>query len=527
MQNLTRESLIGDPPPKLGPDGGCPPKVVIVGAGPGGLTAAFQLQKHGLSSVVLEASSHVGGISRTEQRDGFRFDIGPHRFFTKVKAIEDLWHEILPGEDFMLRPRQTRIYYAGKYFDYPINAKNALRNMGVVEATRCVASYIWAQLRLPRNQESYEGWLIARFGSRLYRTFFKTYTEKVWGVPVSAMPADWAAQRVKSLSLGKALLNALTPKRNQKEITSLIEEFKYPKYGAGMMWELCHDAVSKLGTEVVMSAEVVSCLHAAGRATSVITRQPDGSNGSYQFDELISSMPISELIKAMYPATPDEIVAAASDLRYRDHLTIALVVPADKVPWHDNWIYVHDPNVRTMRILNVGAWSPHMVKNGRNVLGLEYTLFEGDPFWDLDDEALIECGKQELNGLDLVRYGDIGQGYVVRTRKAYPVYDDRYHHNIQVIREWLRDNVRNVHPIGRNGMFRYNNQDHSMYTAMLTVENIVTGTSHDVWSVNVEQEYHEHIEDASVKASSGTGRDAPQLPRAAVDESVTARQAIN
>jgi protoporphyrinogen oxidase len=525
--SVWRESLIGDTRPKFEPGSGCRPQVVIVGAGPAGLTAAFQLQKRGLPSVVLEASSQVGGISRTEQRDGFRFDIGGHRFFTKIKAVEDLWHEILPDGDFLLRPRQSRIYYAGKYFDYPINAKNALRNMGVVEATRCMTSYLWAQLRLPLNQESYEGWLVARFGLRLYRTFFKTYTEKVWGVPVSVMPADWAAQRVKSLSLGKALVNALTPKRNQKEITSLIEEFEYPKYGPGMMWELCRDAVSRLGTEVVMSAEVVTCLHAAGRATSVMTRRPDGSNGYYQFDELISSMPISELIKAMYPATPDEITAAAGDLRYRDHITIALVVSADKVPWRDNWIYVHDPEVRTMRIQNFGAWSPYMVKSGRNVLGLEYTLFEGDPFWDLHDDALVECGKRELDSLDLVCYDDVEQGYVVRTRKAYPVYDDRYRRNVQVIREWLRHNVQNVHPIGRNGMFRYNNQDHSMYTAMLTVENIVTGTSHDVWSVNVEQEYHEHIEDASVGAPSGTGRDAPQIPRAAVDESVAALKAID
>ncbi|HEY4812848.1 MAG TPA: NAD(P)/FAD-dependent oxidoreductase [Solirubrobacteraceae bacterium] len=508
---------------RLATDSGTRPQIVIVGAGPAGLTAAFQLQKHGLSSVVLEASDQVGGISRTEQRDGFRFDIGGHRFFTKIKEIEDLWHEILPEGDFLLRPRLSRIYYAGKYFDYPISARNALRNMGVVEATLCIASYLWAQLRLPRNQESYEGWLIARFGSRLYRMFFKTYTEKVWGVPVSAMPADWAAQRVKSLSLGKALLNAVAPKRNQKEITSLIEEFQYPKYGPGMMWELCRDAITRQGTEVVMNAEVVSCLHTAGRATAVVTRRPDGSNGYHHFDELISSMPISELVKAMYPAAPEEITAAACDLRYRDHLTIALVVPASKVPWHDNWIYVHDPDVRTMRIQNFGAWSPHMVKCGHNVLGLEYTLFEGDPFWDLDDAVLIECGKQELDGLELVRYDDIEHGYVVRTRKAYPVYDDRYHRNIQIIREWLCDNVRNVHPIGRNGMFRYNNQDHSMYTAMLTVENIVMGAAHDVWSVNVEEDYHERTEDAGVKVSSGTGRDAPQIPRAALDEGAAAR----
>jgi protoporphyrinogen oxidase len=502
-----------------------PPRIVIVGAGPAGLTAAFQLCKHGRSSVVLEADDQVGGISRTEQRDGFRFDIGGHRFFTKLKAVEDLWHEILADGDFLLRPRRSRIYYSGKYFEYPLRATNALRNMGAIEAARCIASYMWARLRPPLDQDNYEGWLVARFGWRLYRTFFKAYTEKVWGVPVSTMPADWAAQRVKSLSLGSALLNALMPKRNQREITSLIEEFWYPKYGPGMMWEVCRDKVSAQGTEVVMASEVTTCVHVAGRVISVIACGRDGSSTEYPCDELITSMPISELVKAMRPYAPETVRAAANDLRYRDHLTVALVVPAEKVPWQDNWIYVHDPCVQTIRIQNFGSWSPHMVMDGRNVLGLEYTLFEGDPVWDLADEDLIERGRRELDQLGLMEHEDVERGYVVRTRKAYPIYDERYRANVEVIRAWLSHDVRNVHPIGRNGLFRYNNQDHSMYTAMLTVENIVTGTSHDVWSVNVEQEYHEQAHDADVSASAGTGRDAPQIPRAAIDARLAAKQA--
>lgn len=497
-------------------------RIVVIGAGPAGLTAAFQLHKHGLASVILEADKTVGGISRTEQRDGWRFDIGGHRFFTKVKAVEDLWHEILPQGDFLLRPRQSRIYYGGEYFDYPIKAANALRNLGVLEAARCIASYLKARIRPPRNQENYEDWLVARFGWRLYRTFFKTYTEKVWGVPVSAMPADWAAQRVKSLSLGNAIVNALTPSRNQKEITSLIEEFQYPKLGPGMMWETCRDKVVAQGSDVLLDAKVIGVRHEGGRARAVIAQQSDGTTTQYDCDELISSMPISELIHAMDPAAPPHVRAAADDLRYRDHLTVALVVAADKVPWQDNWIYVHDPDVRTMRIQNFGSWSPHMVKEGRNVLGLEYTLFEGDPVWDSPDEDLIDRGRRELDHLGLVRYGDIERGYVVRTRKAYPIYDERYRANIDVIRTWLAEQVVNVHPVGRNGMFRYNNQDHSMYTAMLTVENITAGTSHDVWEVNVEEEYHEEATAVSVGGTRGTGRDAPQLPRAVVDRSVAA-----
>jgi protoporphyrinogen oxidase len=496
-------------------------EVLIIGAGPAGLTAAFQLQKHGVSATVVEASEDVGGISRTVHRDGWRFDIGGHRFFTKVPAVEDFWHEILADEDFLTRPRKSRIFYAGRYYDYPIRATNALRNLGPVEATKCVSSYLAARVRPPRDQTNYEGWLVARFGWRLYRTFFKTYTEKVWGIPVKEMPADWAAQRVKGLSLGNAIVNAVTPKRNQKEITSLIEEFQYPKYGPGMMWEVCRDKVVAAGSKVVMGTTVTTVRHAGGTVTAVVTEGEDGVPTEYACSDVISSMPISELIEAMDPPAPDEVRAAATDLRYRDFLTVALVVPAEKVPWDDNWIYIHDPTVRTMRIQNFGSWSPYLVKDGKNVLGLEYTALQGDAEWTAPDEQLVEEAKRELAYLRLVSYGDIEQGYVVRQKKAYPLYDERYAANVATIRRWLDAAVPNVHPIGRNGMFRYNNQDHSMYTAMLTVENIVTGSAHDVWTVNVEEDYHEHR--SGPGGSHGTGRDAPVLPRAAVDQAMSGR----
>jgi protoporphyrinogen oxidase len=495
------------------------PGVVVIGAGPAGLTAAFQLHKHGIPSTIVEADDQVGGISRTVERDGYRFDIGGHRFFTKVQAVDDLWHEILPAEDFLMRPRKSRIFYQGKYFDYPIRAGNALRNLGPVEAARCIASYAAARVRPPRDQSNYEGWLVARFGWRLYRTFFKTYTEKVWGVPVSKMPADWAAQRVKSLSLGNAIANALTPKRNQKEITSLIEEFQYPKHGPGMMWEVCRDKVVAAGSTVLMESAVTRVRHEGGRAVSVLVEHADGTSSEHACSELISSMPISQLIEAMDPAVPDDVRAAARDLGYRDFMTVALVVPAEKVGFDDNWIYIHDPNVRTMRIQNFGSWSPYLVRDGRNVLGLEYTLFEDDAAWDAPDEELIEQGRRELDHLGLVGYGDVEAGYVVRQRKAYPIYDDRYRANVDVLRRWLQEHATNVHPVGRNGMFRYNNQDHSMYTAMLVVENIVTGAGHDIWSVNVDDEYHEQKAAGSANGRHGTGRDAPVIPRAALSGS--------
>lgn len=494
--------------------------VVVIGAGPAGLTAAFQLHKHDIASTILEADDQVGGISRTVARDGWRFDIGGHRFFTKVQPVDDLWHEILPDEDFLMRPRKSRIFYEGKYFDYPISAMNALKNLGPIEAVRCVGSYAWARIRPPKDQTNYEGWLVARFGWRLYRTFFKTYTEKVWGVPVSEMPADWAAQRVKGLSLGNAITNALMPKRNQKEITSLIEEFQYPKYGPGMMWEVCRDKVAAQGSKVDMETKVVQVRHADGKAHTVVAEHRDGGTTEYPATDVVSSMPISQLLEAMEPPVPQEVRAAAEDLRYRDFLTVALVVPAEAVAWTDNWIYIHDPSVRTMRIQNFGSWSPYLVKDGHNVLGLEYTVFEGDAAWTAPDDELIEQGRRELEKLGLMEYGDIGAGYVVRQPKAYPIYDDRYAANVEVLRAWLDEHASNVHPVGRNGMFRYNNQDHSMYTAMLTAENIATGSEHDVWEVNVEEDYHE--EKAAPTRSSGshgTGRDAPVIPRTTLDAS--------
>ncbi|HUE59187.1 MAG TPA: NAD(P)/FAD-dependent oxidoreductase [Acidimicrobiales bacterium] len=509
-----------DSTPGLADQPGLADEVVVIGAGPAGLTAAYELSKAGRRCTVLEGDSVVGGISRTVERDGWRFDIGGHRFFTKVRPVEELWHEILPDEEFMLRPRKSRIYYQGKFYDYPLKASNALRNLGVIEAVRCVLSYAWARVRPPADQHMYEGWLASRFGWRLYRHFFKTYTEKVWGHPPSEMPADWAAQRVKNLSLFTAIVNALLPKRNQKDVTSLIEEFQYPKLGPGMMWERCRDLVESAGTKVLMDTHVRTIRHSSGKAFGVIG-VTDGARTEYPASAVIASLPMAALIEAMDPPAPEPVRKAAADLYYRDFLTVALVVPAESVPWDDNWIYIHDTNVKTMRIQNFGSWSPYLVKNGRNVLGLEYTVEEGDADWNAPDDALIERGKQELARLGLIDPQQVEDGYVVRMPKAYPYYDVDYKDNVQTIRDWLDQNASNVYPVGRNGMHRYNNQDHSMYTAMLTVENLL-GANHDVWSVNVEEEYHE-INSGSVGAGSqssgaptgreGSGRDAPVLPK--------------
>jgi protoporphyrinogen oxidase len=479
--------------------------IVIIGAGPAGLTAAYQLGKRGRPSIILEADSVVGGISRTVERDGWRFDIGGHRFFTKVSAVDDLWREILPEEDFLLRPRLSRIYYGGKFYDYPLKASNALRNLGLVEAVRCVASYAWTRVRPPSDQSHFEGWVASRFGHRLYGIFFKTYTEKVWGVPGTQIRADWAAQRIKNLSLMSAVWNAVRPKRNQKEITSLIEEFHYPKYGPGMMWETARERVEALGSKVIMNAKVTTIRHGGGRATAVVS-ETEGVLTEYPAAQVMSSMPLPELVLAMDPPADDATRDAALNLKHRDFLTIALVVPEESA-FKDNWIYVHAPGVKVGRIQNFGTWSPYLVKEGRTCLGLEYFVNEGDDVWTMADEDLVELGKRELGMLNLGDPGAVEAGYVVRMPKAYPVYDDGYDDRVKVLRAWLEQHTPNVHPMGRNGLHKYNNQDHSMYTAMLSAENVLGG-NHDVWNVNVEEDYHE---ERRTPGRNGTGRAAPVI----------------
>ena len=483
--------------------------VVVIGAGPAGLTAGLRLRQAGVATTVVEASDSVGGISRTVERDGWRFDLGGHRFFTKVPEVEAFWHEVLPDEDFLMRPRLSRILYRGKLFDYPLKPFNALFGLGVLEAVRCVLSYMWVRIHPPKDQGDFEGWVAARFGWRLYRIFFKTYTEKVWGVPATDIQADWAAQRIKNLSLLSAITSAFGLGRDKGQITTLIEEFQYPRLGPGMMWDRCRDLVVERGGDVRMSSPVARVEHAGGRAHTVVLASGERLPAS----AVISSMPMPELVRAMDPPAPAKVLAAANGLSFRDFLTVALVVP-ESAGFPDNWIYVHEPGVRVGRVQNFGSWSPELVKDGFTCLGLEYFVSEGDDLWESSDEDLIELGRRELETIGLAGTASVAAGYVVRVPHAYPVYDEGYAERVEVLRAWLASVAPNVHPVGRNGMHRYNNQDHSMLTAMLAVENITTGATHDVWTVNVEEDYHETVSsDAAVYPSSRTGRDAPILPR--------------
>jgi protoporphyrinogen oxidase len=463
----------------------------VIGAGPAGLTTAYELTRHGLDAVVLEQDAVVGGIARTESYKGYHFDIGGHRFFTKVPLIQETWEEIL-GEAFLVRPRLSRIFYDGSFFDYPLKPLNALRGLGPVEAVRIALSYLWAQAFPSREEESFEQWVTNRFGRRLFEIFFKTYTEKVWGMSCSEIRADWAAQRIKNLDLVTAVRHALLGSgRKGETVTTLIDSFYYPRRGPGMMWERCRDLLAARGVETVFDARVVELERRDGRVAAVVTTSSAGERRRLEADHFVSSMPIQALVRSLRPAPPGEVLEAAARLRYRDFLTVVLIVDrADLFP--DNWIYIHSPDVRVGRIQNFKNWSPEMVPDpARTSLGLEYFVQENDELWASPDADLIALGRAETARLGLVREDEVVDGCVLRMPKAYPVYDSAYQETLAILRSYL-DTVANLQPVGRNGLHRYNNQDHSMLTGIYAARNIA-GASYDLWSVNVDQEYHEEV----------------------------------
>jgi protoporphyrinogen oxidase len=476
-------------------------KVVIIGGGPAGLTAGYELSKAGVESVVLEKDHTVGGISRTVDYKKYHFDIGGHRFFTKIKAVEEMWKEVL-SEDFLRRRRLSRIFYNRKFFYYPLKPFNALFGLGIWNSVLILVSYIYSQVFPSKQEETFEDWVSNRFGKRLYETFFKTYTEKVWGIPCNEIRAEWAAQRIKGLSLITALKNALIKKKNNSNagkkdvIKTLIDEFDYPKLGPGMMWQAVADITESNGSQVWLGAEVEGIIWSENRVEALEVKR-NGQLELVQGTDFVSSMPIREAIQKFKPAVQRKVLDAADDLKYRDFLTIALIVKKREI-FPDNWIYIHDLDVKVGRIQNFKNWSPHMVPDqDKTCLGLEYFCFEGDSLWTKPDQELIELGKRELEVLGLINSSDVEDGKVVRMPKAYPIYDSTYQESLGVVREFL-DKVENFQTVGRNGMHRYNNQDHSMLTAMLATENIL-GANHDLWKVNEDQEYHEEIREEPEK----------------------------
>src|SRR5579884_1256351 len=458
--------------------------VIVLGGGPAGLTAGYLLAKQGKPVIVLESTGQVGGIARTEVRDGYRFDLGGHRFFTKAREVDDLWHEIMK-EEFLRRPRQSRIYWNGKFLEYPLQGMDVIRKLGPVELIRVGLSYLWAALKPKGREETVEQWVSNRFGKRLFNLFFKTYTEKVWGVPCSEIRAEWAAQRIKGLSFFSAAKAAFFGNKGNK-IKSLISEFNYPRFGPGQMWEQMAKDIQEHGGEIRMNAPVTKLVtDGAGKVVRV------EAGGETLFpSHVISSLPLRTTVVITEPEAPGEVRDAARGLRYREFLTVLLVIEGEDL-FPDNWIYIHQPGVRVLRIQNFKSWSPWMVPNEQDAsIGMEYFCFEGDELWNMDDDDLVAMASQEIEKLHLAKADKVKFGFVARVHKAYPIYDVEYAERVATIRDWLTG-IENIQQVGRNGLHRYNNSDHSMLTAMRAVDNLLAGAHHDIWEVNAESVYHE------------------------------------
>ncbi|MBO0768355.1 MAG: NAD(P)/FAD-dependent oxidoreductase [Solirubrobacterales bacterium] len=475
--------------------------VVVLGGGPAGLTAAYQLVKAGKPVVVLESTDQLGGIARTTVKNGFRFDLGGHRFFTKVKEVDDLWHEIV-GAEFLKRPRQSRIYWNDKFLEYPLQGVDVIRKLGPIELTRCMISYFIAAIKPKGREDTFEDWVSNRFGKRLYNHFFKTYTEKLWGVKATEIRAEWAAQRIKGLSFFSAAKSAFFGNDGDK-IKSLISEFNYPKYGPGQMWELMADAIRSKGGEIRMNSPATKLVIKDGKVVEVIA-----GGETLTPSHVISSLPLRTTVGIAEPEAPVEVRDAARGLRYREFLTVLLVVAGEDL-FPDNWIYIHQPGVRVLRIQNFKSWSPYMVPEGSNdaSVGMEYFCFEGDELWNTDDDTLVKMASEEIEKLNLAKSANVKFGFVERVHKAYPIYDELYAERVETIKQWLASDLTNLTQVGRNGLHRYNNSDHSMLSSMRAVDNILEGTNHDIWNVNVESVYHEEVHD-----SENPYVDSPETP---------------
>jgi protoporphyrinogen oxidase len=463
---------------------------MVIGAGPAGLTAAYELARHGVPVVVTEQDGQVGGLARTVEYRGFRFDIGGHRFFTENSSVRDLWQTLL-GADLLVRPRLSRIYYRGRFFDYPLKPLNALRGLGLSTSLAVLGSYLWRKLAPVRPETSFADWVTNRFGDRLYRIFFQSYTEKVWGIPCDEIGAQWAAQRIRGLSLRTAMAAMFFPVRHttgENAIRTLTDSFYYPRLGPGMMWEAFRAEIERQGGRILLPCRVET-IHHDGSAVTGVTASRNGERREERVAQVISSIPLRELVRSLRPEPPAEVLAAAERLRYRDFLTVALIVDAaDLFP--DNWIYVHDPKVRVGRVQNFKNWSPEMVPDAaRTCLGMEYFCTAGDELWSMPDGELVSLAKRELAAIGLAGEELVSDGVVVRMAKAYPVYDEAYPGAVAAIRRYL-DRFTNLQVIGRNGMHKYNNMDHSMLTGMLAARNLL-GERHDLWEVNTDDAYLE------------------------------------
>ena len=469
--------------------------MVVIGGGPAGLTAGLEYCKSDGECTVLESDPHyLGGLARTVERNGARFDLGGHRFFSKNQEIVAWWKEVLPPEDFIEVDRRSRIFYGGKFFEYPLRPLNALINLGVLDSFLCILTYLYRSVNPIKPEVSFRDWVTNRFGDRLFRIFFRSYTEKVWGMRCEEISADWAAQRIKGLSLRIAVMNSIGlsggSRGSGKVVKTLTDRFLYPRKGPGMMWETVARRIESHGSKVLLDRTVTSVMTDGRRAVRVVSEDRDGNRHEHACGALISSMPLREFVRNFDPAAPPDLIAEAEKLRYRDFLIVALTVKGTDI-FPDNWIYIHDPAVKAGRVQNYGNWSADMVPQGAfSVLGVEYFCNQQDDLWNQSDASLRSLAVKELTRLGLLGHDKVVDGAVVRVKKAYPVYDEHYKSVVEKVRSWL-DGFENIWTVGRNGMHHYNNQDHSMMTALLATRNCLGQSDDDPWLVNTDAEYLE------------------------------------
>jgi protoporphyrinogen oxidase len=466
----------------------------VLGGGPAGLTGAHALAHHGVPATVLEADGAVGGIAKTVRFGDFRFDLGGHRFYTRLAPVQRFWEQVME-DDWLVRDRLSRIYFGGRFFNYPLRAQDVFGRLGMAESIRCGASWLrWRRRMRGHEPQSFDEWVVGRFGRRIYETFFESYTEKVWGIPGYEIQSEWAAQRIQNFSVGQALLGILGIRSG--DAPTLIERFHYPRLGPGQLWERLAERLEGAGTPVRLNHRVVAIRHERGRASSVIVQTESGEVEA-SVESVLSTIPLNELVEALEPAAPPEILAAARKLRYR-HLCLVALMTDEPEPFPDNWIYLHDPGTRAGRVQNFGAWSPDMVRPGTTCLGAEYFCDDDDEIWRMDGEAAVALATEELARIGLVDPDRVIDGVKVNVPKAYPMYDASYRVAVAEIRGYL-EHFENLRTCGRNGLHRYNNQDHSMWTAVIASRNLARGGSEDVWSVTTSGEYLERAGDLDVE----------------------------
>jgi len=471
-------------------------KIAVIGAGPAGMTAAYKLSeelgKRVTALDIYELSDQVGGLSKSIDLWDQRVDLGPHRFFSHDTSINKVWLEVV-GKEYDIVKRQTRIYYKRRFFDYPIRALNALKGLGLIEATRCMLSYLAERLSPTRDTSTFEGWVTSRFGKRLFAIFFKTYSEKLWGISCRELDSDFAAQRIKKLSLFEAVKNALFQGRGNKHAT-LVDQFAYPNKGTGSVYEHMQRKITERGGMVHLNAGVERVNTQKGSARSLTLQNGD----TREYDHIVSTMPISILVDRL-PEVPEDIVKQSKKLTFRNTILVYLRVDRSDL-FTDQWLYVHDPSVEVGRITNFRNWLPSAYGESRSsILCLEYWCYFDDPLWKQEDDLLIGNARKEIVRTGLVDEGESMDGHVVRLPRCYPVYFKGYREVMKPVESYL-NTVRHLHVIGRYGSYKYNNQDHSILMGLRVSENILNGARHDLWSINTDYEVYQ---EASVITKTG------------------------